>query len=209
MKKALITIILPISALLADTNTTVALDKNSTTTIKAETNSTAKIKLIEKKDINGTIIKGTTIGHYQKPGAPVDMTYTTRKIKVGEVSDVNVTFSTSLKSGEMDISISFDKELKPVGEDFNRVIFPIIPGQRDYKLHLKVTSSKNGLYYVRFLIKIKDSNGISSNMRAFAVPVYVGNGRLNRKSSQQIMKAFSGENLSVSKAEETIETLDE
>ncbi len=46
-------------------------------------------------------------------------------------------------------------------------------------------------------------------MRVFAVPVYIGSGKLNKHSKQQLMKAFNGENISISKAEETIELLEE
>ena len=192
MKKSLIALIIPISTLLlADSNITKEMtDKNAT-------------------EDNLVIITGSTKGHYQKPGAPVDMVYTTRKIQIGEVSDVNISLITPLKSGEMDISISLDKELKPVGDFFDKVVFPIAPDQRRYNLHFRVTSSENGLFYVRLLIKVKDPNGDSANMRAFAIPVYVGTGVLQRKSKQRIMKAFSGENLSVSKAKETIQILEE
>jgi hypothetical protein len=194
MKKGLIALILPLSAiLLAETNLSkeVTSDKNMTT----------------KSD--EIIVSGTTEGHYQKPGAPVDMRYTTKKVRVGEVSDVNITLITPVKSGEMDISIDFDEELKPVGEIFNKVVFPINPEQRKYNLHLKVTASDEGLFYVRLLVKVKEPNRNSANMRAFAVPVYVGNGRLKSKSKQKIMRALSGENLSVSKAKETIKPLSE
>jgi len=190
MRKSLIALILPISALLwADSNTTVKnLDSNMT-------------------ESNSTIVTGTTIGHYQKPGAPVDMRYTTRKIRAGEISDVNISLMTPLKSGEMEVSISFDKELTPVDDIFDKVVFQIVPDQKEYKLHFRVTSSKDGLYYIRLLIHTRDPNGDSANMRAFAIPVYVGSGQLIQKSRQKIMKALSGENLSVSKAKETIKVL--
>jgi len=189
MKKSLIALILPLSAmLLADTN--------------------FSTKVVSEKS-SEMVVSGTTEGHYQKPGAPVDMRYTTRKIKVGEVSDINITLITPVKSGEMDVSIDFDKELKPVEEIFNKIIFPINPQQRKYNLHLKVTASEEGLFYIRLLVKVKESTRNSANMRAFAVPVYVGDGKLKSKSKQKIMRALSGENLSVSKAKETIKPLSE
>jgi hypothetical protein len=40
-----------------------------------------------------------------------------------------------------------------------------------------------------------------------AVPVYVGDGQLKKKNKQKIMKAMSGENISISKAQETIEII--
>jgi hypothetical protein len=191
MKRALIALILPLATtLVADTNNTrESMDKNVT-----------------KENI---VIKSSTIGHYQKPGAPVDITYATKKVDVNEIADVNVTFTTSLKSGDMDIDISFDKDLKPIEESFNKVVFQISPDQKEYKLNFKVTSSKEGLFYIRFLVKVKNGIQNSANMRAFAVPVYIGSGRLNKRSNQKIMRALSGENISVSKAIETIEPLNE
>ncbi len=89
------------------------------------------------------------------------------------------------------------------------IVFPITEEQNDYNINLRVTSKSNGLFYIRFLIKIENDKDNSSNMRVFAVPVYIGSGKLNKHSKQQLMKAFNGENISISKAEETIELLEE
>jgi hypothetical protein len=156
---------------------------------------------------NEKIVKGTTIGHYQKPGAPIDMTHETQRVAVDEVADVHISFSTSLQSGEMEISIDLDENLKREGEAYDSIRLPISPSQKEYTLDLKVSSSKDGLYYVRLLSKVETPSG--TRMRAFAVPVYVGSGELNRKTNQVIMKAMSGENLSISKAEESIEEVEE
>ncbi len=70
------------------------------------------------------------------------MKYTTKRVKVDEVSDVNISLITSLKSGEMDISLSFDKDLKPIGVESNNVVIPISSEQRRYNLKYKVTSQR-------------------------------------------------------------------
>ncbi|NOZ90235.1 MAG: hypothetical protein GXO60_02995 [Epsilonproteobacteria bacterium] len=158
------------------------------------------------KDTKDTkIAKGTTIGHYQKPGAPVDLTYKSTRVDVGEVADINISLSTTLKSGEMDVLLSLDDNLEPIGDSYDSVTFMLSPNQNNYDINLKVKGKKDGLYYIRLLIEVKGDN--SPKMRALAVPVYIGDGQLKKRSSQKIMKAMSGENISISKAQETIEII--
>jgi len=154
---------------------------------------------------DNTIAKGTTIGHYQKPGAPVDVTYSSTRVGINEIADINISLTTSLKSGEMEVKIDVDKNLEQIGEKYSSVSFSLSPNQKTYDINLKVKSSKDGLYYIRLLARIDSASG--AKMRALAVPVYVGDGQLKKKSKQRIMKAMSGENISVSKAEETIEII--
>ncbi len=154
---------------------------------------------------NNRTVKGTTIGKYQKPGAPIDITYRSTRVKLNEPSDINISFSTPLKSGEMDVDINIDKDLKVIGEAYNKITYSLSPNQKEYNLNLRVSSSKNGLYYIRLLTKVNGVNGIKT--RAFAVPVYIGNGKLQKKSHQLVMKALGGENLSISKAEESVEVI--
>ena len=154
---------------------------------------------------NNQIAEGTTVGHYQKPGAPISITYKATKVGLNEVSDINVTLSTAISSGEMIVTIDFDHKLKRVSEEYDTMRFPLTSSTNDYKLNFRASSSEDGLYYIRFLAKIED--GENTRMRVMAVPIYVGNGKLKRKGNHIIMKAMSGENISVSKAEETIEII--
>jgi len=151
------------------------------------------------------VVKGTTIGHYQKPGAPVDITYNSTRVSINEVAEINISLTTSLKSGEMDVKIDIDKNLEQIGEKYSSISFSLSPNQKTYDINLKVKSSKDGLYYIRLLTKIDSASG--AKMRALAVPVYIGDGQLKKRNKQTIMKAMSGENISVSKAEETIEII--
>ncbi len=154
---------------------------------------------------NNKIVKGTTIGYYQKPGAPIDIIYSSTKVGLNEISDVNISLVTSVKSGEMEVNIDVDKNLKVEGETYDKVTFSLDPNEKEYNINLKVSGSKDGLYYIRLLTKMDSGNGVK--MRAFAVPIYVGDGKLKNKTNQLIMKALGGENISVSKAEETVEIL--
>jgi hypothetical protein len=152
------------------------------------------------------ITEGTTIGHYQKPGAPIDITYKATKVGLNEVSDINITLTTAINSGDMIVEINFDEKLKNEGEVYDSMRIPLSISTNDYKLNLKASSAEDGLYYIRLLVKMEGK--ADRRMRAMAVPVYIGNGKLKNKSNRVIMKAVGGENISVSKAEETIEVIE-
>jgi hypothetical protein len=173
----------------------------TTNIVMADNNKT----IDSNKSINNKIVKGTTIGHYQKPGAPIDIIYSSTRVALNEISDVNISLVTSVKSGDMEVDIDVDKNLKVEGESYSKITFSLDPNEKDYNFNLKVSGSKDGLYYIRLLTKIANGNG--AKMRAFAVPIYVGNGKLKSKSTQLIMKALGGEHLSISKAQESVEIL--
>jgi hypothetical protein len=154
---------------------------------------------------NNRTVKATTIGHYQKPGAPIDITYESLKVGVNETSDVKISLTTTLTSGDMEVDIDFDKDLKTIGDVYNKMTFSLNPNSKSYDINMQVSSSKDGLYYIRLLTKVNSGSG--AKMRAFAVPIYVGDGQLKRKSKQLLMKALGGENLSISNAEETVEAI--
>ena len=149
---------------------------------------------------------GTTIGHYQKPGAPIDMSYTSATVNAGEIADINISLSTTVQSGSMSVTITFDDTLKQEDSTEQNITFQITPEQKSYPINLQASSVEDGLYYIRLLTQIDKIEG--SRLRAFAVPVYIGHNPKPKTKGANIMKALSGENLSVSKAIETIEVLD-
>jgi hypothetical protein len=145
----------------------------------------------------------TTEGKYRKPGAPIDMRHTEARVAVGEVAVIDVTFITSLRSGNFDIEVTLDEGLKSSKTLSTITSFQLSPDKKDYAMKFNVSAQKDGLYYIRLLGKAGEGEGI--RMRSFAIPVYVGEGKLKKKGQQLIMKAKGGENLSISKAQETIE----
>ena len=159
----------------------------------------AKDIVIETKEVK-TI---TTKGKYRKPGAPIDMTHTEARVAVGEVANIDVTFSTSLHSGNIEIEVTLDDGLESTEALSSVVSFQLTADKKDYAMKFNVSAKKDGLYYIRLLGKAGE--GESIRMRSFAIPVYVGDGHIKKKGKQQIMKVMGGENLSISKAEETIE----
>lgn len=153
--------------------------------------------------INSEPMKGTTVGHYAKPGAPIDITYTTQSHKNNEnnkLYDVNITLTTTVHNGIMKVQLNTGENLTSISSIEKEITFEITPKKRKYPINLQVLAKKDGLYYIRLLAKI--DRGIGSKLRAFAVPVQIGKKIV--KPDTIMMKSNSGENISISKAVETI-----
>lgn len=146
------------------------------------------------------IKSGTTIGQYSKPGAPVDITYTTEHVEVGDVSKVHIVLSSVVQSGTMDVVINVDKNLNQLTNIANNISFDMEAGQKKYSLDLNVSAGKNGLYYVKLIVSIE-----GKGMRSFSVPIYIGDEKSYKKTTKAVQKTTTGENISVSQAVETIE----
>ncbi len=144
------------------------------------------------------LVKGTSIGKYAKPGAPVDIRYESQHVNIGDTSDINIILTSSSTIGTMKVKIKVDKGLDEVSSVEKHLSFDLSKGEKEYPLHLSVSADEDGLYYIRILVSIK-----GKGMRAFAVPVYVGDGVLKTKKTA-VEKTEKGENISVSAAQETI-----
>lgn len=142
------------------------------------------------------LVKGSSIGKYAKPGAPVDIRYTTQNVEAGESSEVNIVFTTSVRSGNMYVKIRTDRELLSVKSFENYRRFKLDENRSAYPLQLFMTAEKDGVYYIKLLVDMGEQGS-----RAFAVPVYIGEGRV-KKAKAPMHKTVSGENISVSKAVE-------
>ena len=144
------------------------------------------------------LVKGTSVGEYAKPGAPVEISYTSEHVSMGDVSKVDISLTSSLKSGTMKVKVKVDKDLSEITNIDKHLSFDLSEEGNEYPLHLEVSADEDGLYYVRVMVSIK-----GKGMRSFAVPVYVGEGTL-RKNKANMEKTKSGENITVFSAEETI-----
>lgn len=160
---------------------------------------------LNAKDISSN----STFHQYSKPGAPIDMSYTSEKVDLNETCDVNITLTTAITKGTISALISLDKNLSSLIEFDNNLTFEIMPNQQDFLINLKVKSEYQGLYYIRLLTKVDKGYGVK--LRSFAVPIYVGEKlEIISKDINLNMKALgSGENITVSKAIETIEAVKE
>jgi len=149
-------------------------------------------------------MKGTSIGHYAKPGAPIDISYLTHSRnnnKNSKIYDVNITLTSTVRYGTMKVKMTLDNALTPLSPIEKELSFEVNPEQKKYPINMQVSAKEDGLYYIRLLTKI--DKGIGSKLRAFAVPVQVGEKKKVNKNSI-MMKSNSGENISISKAVETI-----
>ena len=171
---------------------------------KMNPDDTTVVKSIDNK----IIIEGTTAGKYSKPGAPIDMTYKTTKVDTNETADVNITLTTTAQSGKVLISMNIDNNLTLVNSVDTNQSFDIAPDSKSFNINMNVRSEHEGLYYIRILTKVK--TGLHPKLRSFAVPVMIGeNPRPKTRAGVTFLKAKSGENISVSKAVETIEVIKE
>lgn len=152
---------------------------------------TAKVK-------EPVIVKGTTVGEYQKPGAPIDIRYTSEHVEIGEVSKVDIILMPRGGSGTMKVKIKLDKALDEISNVDKQLSFDLENGTKEYPIHVEVSAAEDGLYYIRLHVVIK-----GKGMRAFAVPVYFGEGKL-QTNNVTVEKTQEGEKISVSAAEETI-----
>jgi len=144
------------------------------------------------------VVKGTSIGKYAKPGAPADISYKSQHVKIGDTSNVNIILTSSSTTGTMKVKVKVDKDLHEISNVKKHFSFDLSEGKKEYPLHLEVSADEDGLYYVRIQVAIK-----GQGMRAFAVPVYVGEAVLKTKKTA-VEKTDKGETISVSAAEETI-----
>ena len=145
------------------------------------------------------LIKGTSIGKYAKPGAPVDISYTSQNVEAGEGAEVTIDLSTSIQTGTMRIKIKMDKQLSALQKIDKDLSFPLEKSTNNYPLKMYVSAEADGVYYIKLLVTIKGKGS-----RAFAVPVYIGEGRV-KKNKVSVQKTAAGENISVSKAVESVE----
>ena len=147
-----------------------------------------------------TLVKGTSIGKYAKPGAPVDITFISQSVEAGEISDVTITLSTSRNDGEMSVTLKSDRGLtfEDVREKTQNI--RLVGNKSDYSFTLHMRTRQDGVYYVKLLVSI-DGEG----SRVFAVPVFVGEGRVKKSKSSSRNTSASGEKISVSKAVESVE----
>lgn len=144
------------------------------------------------------LVQGSSVGKYNKPGAPVEIEYRSEHVTIAEVSKVDISLMPTITDGTMDVKINVDKELTELTNLDKTLSFELTKRDKKYPLHMEVSSQYEGLYYIRVLVSMK-----GKGMRAFAVPVYVGSGIL-KQNRANVMKTKSGEEMNLFSAEERI-----
>jgi len=144
------------------------------------------------------LVKGTSVGEYQKPGAPVDIRYTSQHVQSGEVSKVDIVLIPRGSSKTMKVKIKLAEGLEEISNVDKHLSFDLGTDTKAYPISLEVSSDEDGLYYVKLHVVMP-----GKGMRAFAVPVYFGEGKL-QTDNIAVEKTQEGENISVTAAQETI-----
>ena len=169
----------------------------------------ANSKKIDIENQNGTIVKGSTLHSYAKPGAPIDMEFNTTKVDINQTADVNISLLTTAQTGTLSVLLTLDDNLTTIESIDNNLTFKITPDSQKFLINFQVKSEENGLFYIKLLTRVDKGHGLK--LRSFAVPVYVG--EKPKKLIKIIplsMKALNnGENISISKAIETIKVIKE
>ncbi len=145
-----------------------------------------------------SLLEGTTLGSYQKPGAPVDLTYKSSKVGADEIAMVDITLTTRAKEGSMRVAMRLDEGLRQTGGDALSNRFTL-GSAKEFPLHLQLLSTQEGRYYVKLLVEIE-----GRGVRAFSVPVQVGEGSAKLKLAPTTTTP-SGERIEVMSAVEVIE----
>ena len=151
-------------------------------------------------EVKEPVSKKAHVAKCIKPGAPVQISYESLQIDVGVVGKVDIVLTTQVSKGTMKVVVKTDKGLDALTGLEKPLFFELGKNDtKEYPLHVEVSSSEDGLYYVKLIVSIK-----GQGMIAFAVPVYVGEG-VSKAEKKPVTKTSSGEAISVSAAQESIE----
>jgi DnaJ-class molecular chaperone len=128
---------------------------------------------------------------------------------LNETADVNITLTTSITEGTVYINTILDKNLETDTQFDSKAKHTIQANQQNVLMNFQVQAKQEGLFYIRLLTTVETK--VSKKLRTFAVPVYVGQqNKPVAKSLTTSLKAIgSSENISVSKAKETIQVIKE
>jgi hypothetical protein len=143
-------------------------------------------------------LTGSTINSYQKPGAPIDLTYSSTIVNnPGDLIGVELKFRANLSENtKFSISMTHDDSLElhsfngPVNLDASKTI------------DVNVYSREKGLAYINVFVKYYKNDKYVSK-RVFSVPVQTGVKNVIAKKSSKA-NADNSENLIIHPAQTTI-----
>ncbi|CAA6804682.1 MAG: Unknown protein [uncultured Sulfurovum sp.] len=145
----------------------------------------------------------STAGKYLKPGAAVDISYTTQRVAIDEVANIDITLSSGLTKGDVSVKVSLDDDLIEESSFEKELTYQLNEQDNDYKMNLNVSSEQDGLFYIRLFVTIDGTRS-----RSFAIPIYVGENIQNKQALKPIITNSNGDRLSVSTAKESISTIE-
>ncbi len=136
---------------------------------------------------NNTVqqLEGTSIGHYQKPGAAVDINYSTDIVQASEASTVHITLSSPVTEGRLEISLSTEGRglILPKAHSYG---FDMNSQTRSHSMELSVYADEEDRYYITLVAKIVKKEHIES--RVFSIPVQVGLNQKIKKPNKNLIQ---------------------
>lgn len=151
----------------------------------------------------------SSMNYYAKPGAAINISYPEIRMDLNETGDVNLTLSTSIPKGIVHITTVLDQNLQTNAQLDTNATHKIEANQKKILINFQVQAKKEGLFYIRLLTKVETQ--LSQKLRTFAIPVYVGTQQkpLPKSLTSSLKALGTSENISVSRAKETIEVIKE
>ncbi|MBO1256165.1 hypothetical protein J3L16_10765 [Alteromonas sp. 5E99-2] len=138
--------------------------------------------------------------NYQKPGAPIEMTYKvlTQAAQAGDEVEIEVSFDSPVKS-TISTKLNPLKNMSLVNDKTSWQSHVAKSGEFESLPNLKLKAQADGLYYVTLVASIEVDGNVQS--KPFVIPIKVGKGNVNLESSGEIIVDESGNKLIVHKAE--------
>lgn len=152
-------------------------------------------------------LTGTTKGQYQKPGAPVNLSYTSDKVNVGDVSNIQATLHLSaLNLDAVQVVMNVDEGVTLLSSPGDNFSLPLQPNKLDYPLMFSASSYDTGLRYINLVVTT--TRGAETQNRAFSIPVQAGTNddvkRMMKASNSPVQRDASGTLVVPMQAEEVI-----
>lgn len=157
---------------------------------------TAKVNEPTKKIYQ--VLQGDSVDSDKKSGLAIDLKYKSQHVDVGESSDVNITLTTGLKEGTLNVKLrALDNQLEGIGKE--DITFNLLNSKSNsFPINLEVSSEEEGIHYINVDLSVEGQGA-----RVFAVPVYIGT-VANKIENKAIEKTEEGAAISISNAEEEI-----
>ncbi len=156
---------------------------------------TAKVN--NENKIIYAVLEGSSSQANGKPGLAAEVNYKSEHVDVGVSSDVNITITTGLSKGILNVNLRpLEKTTIDVAEkDFK---FTLSKGGNSFPIHLQVSSQINGIHYINLTLSVE-----GQGLRVVSVPVNVGKVSEKMNNNKAVEKTENGA-ISVSLAEEEI-----
>lgn len=157
---------------------------------------TAKVSKPSKKVYE--VLEGKSMSLKCKPSIDAEISYKSEHVAVGEVSDVNISISTMLKSGILKVKLT-DLEDSLEGLDTKNLAFTLSSTkENNFSINLKVSSAVEGIHYVNVVLSVEGEGS-----RVVAIPVNIGD--ISNTLQQKAVKTTDkGVVMTISNAQEEI-----